>query len=359
MKKIGILTFHRALNYGAVLQAYALEKKMSNITDEEVMVELIDYRCPKIETSRKIANKFSKISLKNCARVIALVWKKAKFDNFLKKIKISKEIYSIENLNNINEEYDKIVVGSDQVWNYLLTEKDYTYLLNFKLDNKKKYSYAASLGLNDLGNEREKYNKVLNCFNKISVRENESVDILKNIGVEVNGVHLDPTLLLTGKEWLDYLNINGASKEKYILVYNILKPEKMFELAKEISCKTGYRIIYIPNGIMPPKNTGKLMFPNIVKFIELFANAEYIITNSFHGTVFSIEFHKKMLIELLGEGKSNARVKSLLKICNLEDRIFAEDYTKIFEDINWETVDKNLENARKDSLLYIKEILEN
>lgn len=357
MKKIGILTFHRALNYGAVLQAYALEKKIKDL-DKESCVELIDYRCRKIENSRNIKSKLKPFSLKNTIKSGALIWKVKKFNNFLNVMKISKEKYYENNMRNIDNEYDKVIVGSDQVWNYTLTDKDYTYLLNFIEKDEKKYSYAASIGLKNFAEEEKIYSEYLKRFNKISVRERESEAILNDIGVNINGVHLDPTLLLTGKEWLEELNVKKECKEKYILVYNIPKPNKMLEVAEELSNKTNCKIIFIPNGIMPKSKNGKIVFPNVKKFIELFANAEYVITNSFHGTVFSILFEKKFLVELQENGKANARIETLLKICNLENKILnINNNDEICNEINWKIVNEGLSKARKESEKYLLEIL--
>lgn len=358
MKKIGILTFHRALNYGAVLQAYALEKKIRDLNKENE-VELIDYRCKKIENSRDIMMKLKPFSLKNLIKACALICKVKKFNDFLKLMNISKNEYNCNNLKELDKKYDKIIVGSDQVWNYALTDKDYTYLLNFSFKNEKKYSYAASIGLKNLDEERKKYSEYLKKFNKISVRENESISILNEIGVDVDGVHLDPTLLLTGNEWIKELSVKKECKEKYILVYNIPKPNKMLEVAEDLSKKTGYKIIYIPNGIMPKSKNGKIVFPNIRQFIKLFANAEFIITNSFHGTVFSIEFEKNFLVELQESGKANARIETLLKTCKLENRILdINNNEEIFKEIDWNIVNEELSKVRNESEKYLMQVLD-
>lgn len=358
MKKIGTLTFHRALNYGAVLQTYALIKAMQK-QHNNISVEVIDYRAKVIENNRSIKSRLVKPSVKNIIRTAYLILKKKKFDKFVKlNIPTSKIIYDKNNLELIDENYDCVIVGSDQVWNYKITNSDYTYLLDFEAKKGKKFSYAASLGLNEICNEEKgNYKKRLNDFCEISVRENNCREILeKDLNIKVNDVHLDPTLLLDGDDWAKLTKKNKYGK--YILIYNVPKPNKLYKIAEEISNQTGYKIISIPNGINP-KNC-KIARPDVNQFLSLFAHAEYIVTNSFHGTVFSIQFHKKFIVELQNNGHGNDRITTLLSTCQLTSHILKEKNADIiYENIDWNKVENELKKARNNSINYLNKIVDN
>lgn len=358
MKKIGILTFHRALNYGALLQAYGLVNYLTK-NAENCKVEIIDYRAPGIEKNRSVKNRFFPFSIKNTLRTILLIKKINKFDIFLKKyLPISSKIYTEQNISDIENDYDIIFVGSDQVWNTKITENDYNFFLaESNIKNKKKInSYAASVGLLEYDNiEKEKISAYLKKFNHISIRESASQDIFEDMNIKIDGVHVDPTLLISYEDW--NLIVKGRKiKDDYILVYNVKKPDNLLRYVKKFSNENNLKIVYIPNGIKP--KGGKIMFPNINEFLSLFHNAKYIFTNSFHGTVFSIIFHKKMLVELKKDSQGNNRIINLLKECGLSNRIVKDDNYQIIEnDIDWNKVDFNLSNLAKKSQQYLTNII--
>ena len=347
MKKIGILTFHRALNYGAILQTYALQQKLKILfqTDE---IYVIDYRCTKIEKNRSFTNV---IKNGNIFKGIYLLWKKIKFIKFERKyINLSPKKYDSKNYIEIDNDFDYIIVGSDQVWNLKITGNDKTYFLNFVKDNTKKISYAASMGNSKFDNEEQILN-LINSFNGISVRENETKKYFEEKNIKNVNVNIDPTLTLNLNEIEKNCNKKTKKNEKYILTYNIKKPQKMYVLAEKLSKEKKLKVYAIPTAMKSVY--GKRCFPNITEFINLFKNSEYVITNSFHGTVFSILFHKKMLVELDPSGNGNERIISLLKLFGLEERIMDNDYMKIDNDINWNNVEKILmkENQKVDKYL--------
>ena len=356
MKKIGILTFQRALNYGAVLQAYGLVETLKKNINDDYTIEIIDYRSETIEKTRSIKTRLDKVSIKNLLRAILLVNKKYRFNKFNKFLPISKKKYDNSNIEDLKNDYYKIIVGSDQVWNSNITNSDYNYLLDFDFDNK--YSYAASIGQKKIDdNNISSYRDCLSKFRKISVREIEGKNILKEqLNIECDGVHLDPALLLEKKDWEKIATQNSV--DKYILIYNVLKPDHILDVAKKISSQTGYKIKIIPNGINPKIDNSKKYFPDVVGFLNLFKNAEYILTNSFHGTVFSIIFNKKMLIELKKNGSGNDRIITLLNKCNLSDRILnLENIDILYNDIDWKNTNKLLDDYRQESIEYLRDVI--
>ena len=149
--KIGIMTFHRAINYGAVLQTYALQKYLN---DSGYDAEVIDYRCDHMENFYKILsvkNKSIKQVIRGLLNFIYVYKKKSRFYGFLdQNVKISSKIYDKSNIGESNNEYDKFITGSDQVFNYACSQFDKNYFLEFVKNYDKKYSYAASFGMKEV-----------------------------------------------------------------------------------------------------------------------------------------------------------------------------------------------------------------
>lgn len=329
--KIATLTFHRALNYGAVLQTYALQKALIDLGYD---TEVLDYRSDFIERHYepdKISNYFTikkmaiLILLNGCSKV-----KRSQFDSFVNNnIKISDTIYSDKNIMDSEMVYDLFFVGSDQVWNYKTTGFDKRYYLDFVKNNNKKMSYAASIGLNQIPIEYEKeYKRLLKSFSKISVREQEGNNLLcKLLSRDDVETVLDPTMLLNESEWSS-LCIPCEVPERYILVYLLSENRKIVKFAKKLAKTKGYEIIYINNQLL--KRKGLINKRNVTpeNWLYLFKNAEYIVTNSFHGTVFSIIFKKIFWCDYLPTSANvNSRITTLLGNLGLRDRIISEGCT--------------------------------
>lgn len=359
MKKIGILTFHRALNYGAVLQAYALTKTIEGATSSEVTPEIIDYRCSQIEKTRNVLNRMKKPSSKQLAGCMVTLYKVWNYNRFLsQRMRVSKKIYTSGDVALTNKQYDCFIVGSDQVWNYKLNGDDKTYLLDFVEDNKKKASYAASMGLVKLDSPQLlEYKKNLSTFHHISVREQQCAQYLSQaMGLEKVRTTVDPALLLKAEQWSELAGVKKR-RNPYILVYNVPRPDFLFEMAQQLEKQTGIKAIYITNSQRPKARINQLVYPGIEEFVSLFQNAAYVITNSFHGTVFSILFHRQFLVERKMDSTANDRIDTLLSLCNLTDRASScAEVNKIFCSVDWKNVDSMLERERSIAMDYLKEI---
>lgn len=353
-KKIGILTYHRALNYGAVLQTYALYKKLTNLTNQKV--EIINYYNKSIESGRNITTS-GKISLTKLVKYPYILLKSQKFDNFLKEVSQSAKIE--DNLPfYIEKNYDRVIVGSDQVWNFNINNSDYAYL--FKgTKNVKKYSYAASFGITNYDKKtNNNIKRLLKKFDAISVREKTGCQFLsEKLNIKKSVISLDPTLLLSGEEWKNLVDHNNQ-KSDYILIYNVPQPSLIEAYAQKLSEEKNMDIIFIPNGYKP-KIDCKIIRPNVYEFISLFKNAKYVITNSFHGTVFSILLKKKFLVEYNGKSKLNDRIENLLNICKLEHCILNNEtaLSDIDKEIDWNIVDSKLDKERQKSIKYLENIV--
>ena len=229
--KVGIITFHRALNYGAVLQAYALQLFLKELNIES---DIIDYRCPYIEEFYKPvkANPFRapKMYIRELIYALPNISKRKKFEGFIaKNIKTSDAVCSREDLKALNSKYDYFIAGSDQVWNSKWSNFDKTFFLDFA-DPPKKYSYAASFGFDEVPkNEEATYEKLLADFQAISVRETTGVTIVDKLLHRKALVASDPSCLICKDEWK---KIAATPKDSgYVLLYTLEKSDKLMSYA--------------------------------------------------------------------------------------------------------------------------------
>lgn len=355
--KVAILTFHDTTNYGAILQTYALQQKIKNNGHE---CEILDYKCQAIEERYKIKKikdcknikNFIKILLTNKNKKIV----KEKFIEFTNKyLLMSDKIYNKSNIRSANKIYDSFIVGSDQVWNLDLTKGDLTYFLDFVDDNTKKNSYAASIGKESVSDkEKNIFKKFLKSFNEINVRENQGAVILKSI-IDTNvNVTLDPTLLIDKKEWKKF--ISKEIKKDYILLYVIAPNERIIEFTKKLAKKEKLEIIYLNQSyfnILGMKNI-RNSTPN--EFLEYIYHAKYVVTTSFHGLAFSINFEKQFYYALSNEKNNyNSRIENLVEIFELKDRNI-DSYSEN-NDIDYKLVNDILIKKRNESINILDNML--
>ena len=364
--KIGIVTFHRAVNYGAVLQAFALCRTLRDMGHE---CDIIDYR------SRFIEEYYDSASLlkpKNWKRLVSYIISngnlnpnKDRYTTFLQNNRMLslEKYYTHDDLITINDKYDLFIAGSDQVWNYATAGFDKAYFLDFVVNNVKKASYAASFGFSELPKEyNNKYIELLSSFAHISVREESGKRIIESLlpGADVT-VDLDPTLLLTSNDWTTVSNSYGEGNKGYILVYMIGENKEILNIAKQFASENNVEVKYISDRWMTRKGVTNLRKVNPAEWIYLFKNSDYIITNSFHGTVFSILFRKKFVV--LGNADSKKRASRLVNILselNLTNRMTYDYKEALYElplDIDYDSVEGLLAVRRNDSLETLKSLV--
>lgn len=358
--KIGIITFHRPLNYGAILQTYALVKKINDINYD---AEIIDYRN---SCHEKVLNNMNfKTASGIKARIKSLIFakinknKKYKFQQFTNNnIKISKIIYDQKNVNESNKEYDFFITGSDQVWNLNLTNGDYTYFLNFVKSDINKISYASSFGYSKIPEKyKQETARSLNNYKKISVREQQAANIINDLLNKDVDVVLDPTLLLTKKEWLKISKkVTFRVPEKYILLYAVSPTKEDFEMAKKFSKIVKMKIILINYNMKYIFGMKNCFDMGPEEFIWLIENASYVLTNSFHGTAFSINFNKEFYVRLSKkENNGNSRIENIINLTKLNNRYLDENCIINKEKINWKEVNKIINEERNRSIKFLKE----
>jgi hypothetical protein len=362
MQKTGIISYHRAINYGALLQVYALQEKIKELGSE---CEIIDYRNEILESKHKKIKISECKSIKEYLRYFILgKAHNEKFDKFREfsseYLNISEVCHNKKDLEMLSEKYSKVITGSDQVWNHNINGLDKAYYLDFLSERKKKNSFSASFGYKELIDDyKDEYKKLLKEYNMISVREKHGADIIEDLIGYRPSVVLDPTMLKTKEEWFDFAN-EYENKNKYILIYGFSGKNHMMDLAKNIAKETGYQIVIIQNNHLPSFNIKYEKTAGPKDFLGIFKNAEYILTNSFHGTAFSINLNKEFFTELLPEStKVNSRLEHVLNLFDLEDRRITGSNPDIIEDkIDYNKVNKKLNNERKKSIQFLQEIID-
>lgn len=325
MKKIGILTFHRSINYGAVLQAYALRYTIQKLGYN---AEVIDYgeigKNRLFYWSTNSIKAFIGSIINNFLRLFGEKKRLSKFKYFTEQfIGISSNHYSHkEDLIKDIRQYDYVITGSDQVWHPIICENDMTYFLDLPISSKQKIAYAPSFGVKRLTEEQEKkYGPLLNQIDHLSIREDAGQAILKSLlNIDVPIV-ADPTLLCDSSEW-DKIAILPKTTKKYIFFFTVLgEPEGAKEFVYELSQKYNYDIIKIGD-IRDLTNfrykSGRYAGPQ--EFLGLIKNAEFVVTNSFHGTAFSI-IYRKNFFTFLNKNDRNSRLESITHILGLEKQL--------------------------------------
>ena len=327
--KIGVLTFCNANNYGAALQAFALQKKLEQMGHA---VELIDYRCPAIDSAHaKKTVTSSGISLKkgiyNFLYNIVFSSRGRKFEVFRKCVKRSK-CYQKSDLFAEQKRYDLFITGSDQVFNFALTGHDETFFLDFVVSKDKKVAYAASMG-NFIDAEKGTYAKLLKDFRLLSVREKSTALQIENkLGIACDVVP-DPVFLHSAEQWKELLNLRKDAQTKpYVLIYTLFESPELYQLANEYAKKNACKVFAITKALRPGGKADVFVRDaGPQEFLELIMNANYVVTDSFHGTAFSIIFGKQLKIVMPPTAQN--RIIDLLDELEIGRDFSSIDYTQV------------------------------
>lgn len=368
MRKIGLTTIYSVPNYGSVLQAFATQEILKKLGSD---CYIINYKYPN-QWHYSIGFKKPKFKsiIMQFLGIRSIHRKQKKLQTFKKKyFHFTKEYCTLDDLRKESwSEYDLVATGSDQIWNSKYLKGDSAFMLSYLPDNIKRISIASSFASKSIPPQYiEKYIKFLSKFDALSVREQNGIDIINkelSIKKEVR-VILDPTLLLSKEEWLNLIpRSNFRKTEKYILFYMLdyaFDPKPyIFEVTAYLAKKYKYKIIALEGYKKKEKACGLEMInktdASIYEFIDLFANADIVITSSFHGTAFAINFGKP-LVSIIPNDKGDDRQSTLLTTIGLKQCIIPINTD--FQNINPNydtTLAQNLLNKRRiESLNWIEE----
>jgi len=361
-KKCEIITLHAVRNYGSVLQAYATQRIIEDLGFE---AELVDYRREAILTKSvssiltnkgSIFGKFKSILMLPSSKKANIVFEKFISAN----LKLTDKRYTYDK---DFVEYpivaDYYITGSDQVWN---TEWHDEIPKPFYWDNipnnNPRIAFSASFGKSKLDDwEKEETKALLERYDAISVRELSGVDILFDLGIN-NGIQvMDPTQIVSPKVWYEM----AASKVlpfKYILIYQLCNNSKFDEFAVKLAKKKGLKLIRLCTRYDQRRKPGHgIVLPQIEEFLSLINHAEYVLTDSFHATSYSLIFHKKFLS--FYPNRFGTRLESILELVNLKHKLLTDfnNFNEIDSEIDYQNVDDILDKKRKEGIDFLKKAL--
>ena len=352
--KIGILTFPTAINYGTALQAAALGKVSEA---ENNTIGFLDHRCPLIDSTNSVFDFKNVLDLKyTLAHLINLsvaLKRRERFKQFRNKY--------IPLAADSPEDFDIVVAGSDQIWNYNLTGDDFYYFLDYQKNNSKKASYAGSFGLSQI---EEKYHskiaELLSDFDYLSVREKQAAKIIKEISNINAPIVVDPTLLLNKKQW-EKFSAKAETEQKYIFVYTVFNSDKIWDYAEKLSKKTGLPIKTISYSRLHRRNAEYDFTAGPDDWLSYMLGAEYVVTNSFHGVAFSINFEKNFFFDMPpAKAGVGSRISDIIERYKLSDRnLSGESFVDTTEFPDFSVAREKLEEDRKFSFDFINSFLNN
>lgn len=344
--KIGIITILKVNNYGAELQAYALQRVLNLLGYDTEIIDYLFYKNPQHKKTVRSRPNFhfgiKKILVERLYPIYTKIRmflnsknenvREQRFALFHKKnTRLSKTYKTIDELFEAKMDYDIYMVGSDQVWNPGIYSSLDPYFLKFAPKDRKKIAYASSFGVSEIPSYAfSYYQKALREFDAIGVRESNAVDLVYSLSGKSAQWVLDPTLLLTKDDWNEIAVLPEEVKgvcDGYILLYELTPCPYILQLAHYFSKSLNLPIVRIcKNASVEDRDRSIINItdagPN--EFIGLFAHAKLVITNSFHGTAFSINLERDFYTVTPLRKQNNSRQQSLLKLFQLESRLLVE-----------------------------------
>lgn len=367
--KIGIITHYLHFGYGGVMQNYALQTVLKRLGHNPMTfrVDAVKNRgllwCLRswivriLHSLRGIDSGITrKQDLYISKEVEKFISSHISCTNF---VRTNNDFRKVTEL----EKFDALIVGSDQIW-----RNNYDYVSNCFLDfakglDVKRIAYAASFGIDKwcfTMNDTQKYKALVKDFDKISVREDSGIELCsKYLDRDDVELVLDPTLLLDKNDYIALINeANEPHSDGKLFTYVLDKTPQKAAIIKEVSRKLGLkRFECMPQYDSTYDNVKKYkqqcIYPPITKWLRSFLDAEFVVTDSFHGTVFSIIFNKPFFV-ILNKERGNARFKSVLTLFNLDNRIVNNDIELDYNNIDWDYVNKKRKMLVEKSISYIR-----
>lgn len=366
--KIGILTYHRAENYGALLQAYALKTYLESLGHN---VSFVDY-WPKYHSDYFRLFPLSMFRKRNIKGKIMMLFRlalwgipkyirKSRLQQFMhKRLGVSKmPLYTNDDCK--TEQYDMVVYGSDQIWRKQKlggVEFDSWYFGSDNVQSLRKVVYAGSMGAVSLDSKDEAFVlQQMKNFDALSVRERDLHDFFSSKGIESQLV-CDPVFLLSKNEWQEVVSKKMPQK-RYILFYNLLNSPDSVSFVNQLSKETGLPVKEINKCLSLSRflHSRYVSCASVERFLGLIRDAEYVVSNSFHGVAFSIIFEKRFFA--VGMGERANRVVSLLESSGIPDRYICNGIPFNYEEIiSYDTVKEKLDVFREKSMCYLIQFIQ-
>ncbi len=361
--KIALVTIQNANNYGAVLQTFAMQEVLKRYGE----VEIINYE------NRHISRSFDLVRIKpsfhgllgtgkDIFRLFPRYRAIRKFKQFVKnKFHLTENITYVDLWNGKLSNYDIYVAGSDQIWNPVCVngkgQIDTGYFLDFAPAQAKKISFASSIGGHRYSEtEAVQVKQLLADFEQLAVREKDTQIYLEELLSRPVKHVLDPTLLLNREQWLEVAEISGDTVETgYILLYTVPRVPLIKDAVDFFAEKLGLRVVSLEQGLTAGARVDEqIRDAGPKEFIELFSNASFVITDSFHGTCFALNFSKPFVS--IAPGKHSNRIESLLELVGLKGRLLKNngEMERMPVEVNMSAALEQLEISRIESIKYLE-----
>ena len=358
MKRVGILTYHSANNYGTCLQAYALQEAIEKAGGS---AEIIRFQGEKLAVPpvgrQGLMARLIDMIVKTGAKVVKGIAQPA-FESFRRDYFHYSKAVDSKTISDANDVYDLFVSGSDQVWNYHIAGDLGVYLQRFVNDPGKRGSYAASFGITELSAEWEQeYREALEGFRYLSVRETEGADLIRELTGREATVVVDPTQLIDATEW-DKVMKPVRTPKQYIFVYQLGLSSRLLAFARALSRETGLPLVFtpFPVGQLVPGRYHPAISP--AQWLYLMRHADYVVTNSFHGTAFSIGFQKNFFSEVSANLSAlSSRIVGMLDRYGLKNRLIDGNLPPDLSAIDYEKVLPQYLEDRQQSLAFLTDML--
>lgn len=353
--KIAILTYPIHSNFGFLMQAYALQMYLKRLGHEPYTIYITPQKPSSISKLKLFVKDFLYTIKGEPGHRFFRFWPSAKeqaimdqntWDFIRNNLSLTKRQDRFVDLCKLDiDNFDAFIVGSDQVWRYEYLDPITTFYFDFLPDSKKRMSYAASFGISEFDYSKKdvlKCKELLHKFNYVTVRETDGVRICKEeFGVDAVKV-LDPVFLLKKSDY-EVLAQKGTklSQNKYLFYYILDPTAQKLAYIDKVASENGYEKINIMPGLyhlLGPKYLNSLIYPSVYDILNGFCNAEYVITDSFHGTAFSIILNKQFTV-FANSKRGNSRLTSILSTFGLENRIFTTTHN-YKNSINYNEVNK-------------------
>ncbi len=372
MLRVCGVTFDHSTNYGSCLQAYALQAVISQMTVGGEPCEYAILNSTGIRKKEAVSNKPKVGSIKqrikgSLYRIIRR-YRRNQFGHFERNYLHFVDCQNRTELKELNQRFDAFLCGSDVIWNFAYSKGDSLFFLDFA--EKYKFSYAASLGKASLEAVREGidlsepvediFRRYVARLDGVSVREEYARKLLAPYTDKTIEVTCDPTLLLTEEDWMKIADPK-KQKGRYIFAYSTSTRSNYVSFLKQLQHQTGLPVVQITWSGVDAIKQRSLAFPTPQRWLRLLHDAEYVVTNSFHGTVFSVLFHKKFFVAIQGERnvRNNVRLYDFLNTLGLESQLWSETPDKIpLSTPNYSFADKAISSMRVTSSGYIQSNLQ-
>ena len=363
MKKVKVVTLHRVFNYGSVLQAYATQKAVESVGAE---CEIVDYITEQ-RTKRALKKKYEIHGLRGLVyyllRCVSIGIKWRTFDRFIKKniAVTSRQYISTDDLRKSPPLADIYMTGSDQVWNSKYNEGiDHGFFLDFGDEETRRVAFAASIGQDKL-EEREKPEiaRLLSKYAIVSVREKSAVDIVRDLTGREPTLIIDPTLQLDASEWTK-LESKPLMKKRYVLLMLLYNEDNgATDYARKVADRLGCELVKISWDLTKDRRIDRLFtHRSPVVFLSLMHHAEYVVTNSFHGTAFCLNYNKRFSV--IKRNEMQTRIDSILQLTGLTSRLVepgagTAELSEVDAEIDYDRVNAVLSEERTKAKDFLRE----